>query len=529
MLWKNLIHNGPYFPKPYIKHNIPVIINNKEIILDSLAEEYATLYSKYLNSDYIQNPRFNKNFMIDFVKVLPNHLKKTKIDDIDFSKIKKYIENQQEKKRNLTKEQKEKIKKINYDLEEPFMFCFIDGQQQKVGNYKIEPPGIFLGRGNHPKIGRIKPRIYPKDVTINISKDAPIPKPNIEFNYPKENIIHDKNVIWLASWKDPITNKNKYIFTSMESVFKSESDKKKFDLARKLKKRIKNIRLTYESDLTNNNIKNKQLATALYFIDNLAIRVGNKKNTKEAADTVGATNLRVEHITLTDPNIIKLDFLGKDSIRYCKKTSVNTIVYSNLVEFIRGKNPKDQLFDKINSSDLNNYLSSFMKGLTAKVWRTYNASSLFQKELDKITKNRIEKVSEGDRLNYLVSLFNSANSEVAALCNHQKNVSSNLEANIEKLKDKIKKYRKKINKTNKKEKKENYQSKIKLIKQKIENKSKMKNISLGTSKTNYIDPRIIFAFFNKFDINDNNRFKLLPEKLIERFKWASDVKESFRF
>ena len=28
----------------------------------------------------------------------------------------------------------------------------------------------------------------------------------------------------------------------------------------------------------------------------------------------------------------------------------------------------------------------------------------------------------------------------------------------------------------------------------------MKNVSLGTSKTNYIDPRIIFAFMKKFEI-----------------------------
>ena len=28
--------------------------------------------------------------------------------------------------------------------------------RQKIGNFKTEPPGLFRGRGDHPKQGRIK-------------------------------------------------------------------------------------------------------------------------------------------------------------------------------------------------------------------------------------------------------------------------------------------------------------------------------------------------------------------------------------
>ena len=38
-------------------------------------------------------------------------------------------------------------------------------------------------------------------------------------------------------------------------------------------------------------------ATALYFIDKLALRAGNEKDTDETADTVGCCSLRVEHIS----------------------------------------------------------------------------------------------------------------------------------------------------------------------------------------------------------------------------------------
>ena len=51
----------------------------------------------------------------------------------------------------------------------------IDGRKEKVGNYRVEPPGLFRGRGEHPKMGRIKKRIMPEDITINCGKDAKVP------------------------------------------------------------------------------------------------------------------------------------------------------------------------------------------------------------------------------------------------------------------------------------------------------------------------------------------------------------------
>lgn len=51
-----------------------------------------------------------------------------------------------------------------------------------MGNFRIEPPGLFRGRGEHPKMGKIKKRIYPRDVTINIGEGVPIP----QHPYPGE-------------------------------------------------------------------------------------------------------------------------------------------------------------------------------------------------------------------------------------------------------------------------------------------------------------------------------------------------------
>jgi len=537
--WTVFRHNGPYFPPEYEKHDIPVIVNGEKVILPKQAEEYITLYARYISTDYVENPKFNKNFWNDFKPYLPKELNINNLESMNLNLIKKHIDDISEKNRNRSKEEKEKNKKELEKLEEPYKYCIIDGAKQKVGNYRIEPPGIFLGRGNHPKIGMIKKRIYPEDVTINLDKEADVPKPNID-NHKWGEIIHNREVIWLASWKDNVTGKNKYIFTSVESLFKSESDKNKFDLARKLKRRVKEIRKQYEEQLLSNDIKIKQMATALYFIDTLALRVGGKKNTKEKADTVGVTSLRVEHITLIPPNTLKLDFLGKDSIRFCKKVNVIKDVYSNIELFIKDKDNKRLLFDKINSNMLNEYLNSFMKNLTAKVWRTYNASYLFQKELDKIRMDRVEKLPESERMNYIISLFQQANTAVALLCNHQKAVTSNLDNALGKIDERIKKLRRqkrknndRMKKTKKRDVKKRYrekikkiEAKIKILKMKKETKSKMKNVSLGTSKTNYIDPRIIFAFMKKFDVPEE---KLFTKSLVDRFEWASSVDKEFRF
>ncbi len=56
--------------------------------------------------------------------------------------------------------------------------AYVDGVEYLLDNYRIEPPTIFTGRGDHPYIGKIKTRIYPEDVTINTSdksKLAPLP------------------------------------------------------------------------------------------------------------------------------------------------------------------------------------------------------------------------------------------------------------------------------------------------------------------------------------------------------------------
>jgi DNA topoisomerase-1 len=524
--WSVLKHNGPLFPPPYIPHHIPVVIHNKEVILPPLAEEYATMYSRYIDTDYIVNKTFNKNFWKDFKKVLPEELSKDlSLEGIDFLLIKKHLDSEKEKKNSITKEEKEHNKAKQNEVEEPYMNCIIDGITQKVGNYRIEPPGIFIGRGNHPKLGRIKKRIMPENITLNLSKDAKVPEPNIH-GHKWGKIIHDRHVIWLATWKEDITGKNKYIFTSFESMFKSKSDEDKFDLAKKLKKKVISIRMEYEKHLYDSNKRNQQLATALYLIDTMALRVGGSKDTKEQADTVGVSSLRVEHIEFLDKNKIKLDFLSKDSIRYLKTVAVHEMVYTNLKLFCDNKHKKDDIFDLVSASDINSYLNSYMEGLTAKVWRTFNASLLFQKEIDMIKEDKINSIDSNGKLNYLIAMFNQANAKVALLCNHQKAASSSLDKTLSKINTRIKELKIRREKAKSKDRIKSISERIKTLRLKKDTKKKLKNVSLGTSRDNYIDPRLIFSFIKKYSIPPE---KLFTQKLLKRFEWASSVDKDYRF
>ena len=233
--WSTLSHNGVLFPPDYIRKFVPIIYNGEKIILDSHIEEILFLYAKYIGTDYIKNSTFNKNFWKDFKKIIGKNYFIKSLEECDFSLFLKHIQEQKEKIKNMSKDEKDRLKKIQEDHEEKYKIAIIDGKEQKVGNYKIEPPGIFIGRGKNPNLGKIKKRITQSDVIINIGKNEPIPLLKTGEKWKK--IIHDRNVEWLATWKDTITGKCKYVWLASNSNFKSESDIKKFDLARKLKKK----------------------------------------------------------------------------------------------------------------------------------------------------------------------------------------------------------------------------------------------------------------------------------------------------
>ena len=67
-----------------------------------------------------------------------------------------------------------------------------DWARVAIGNFKIEPPGLFQGRGEHPKMGKLKHRVQPEDVIINISNGAPVPESPAGHKW--KEVRHDNKV-----------------------------------------------------------------------------------------------------------------------------------------------------------------------------------------------------------------------------------------------------------------------------------------------------------------------------------------------
>jgi DNA topoisomerase-1 len=520
--WKTFSHNGVMFPPEYEPSGTPIIYKNEEIRLDPENEEIAFLYARYIKSEYVTNSVFNKNFWKDWKAVLGRDHKIQSLDGCDFTLMYNYLQDMRDRYNN--KELKENLKKERLTEEEKYKTAMVDGQVQPVGNFMIEPPGIFMGRGKNPNLGKIKKRIYPEDITINIGRDEVAPTPLSGHKW--KNIVHDRDSVWIASWRDTIMGKTKYVWLGSSSSFKTDSDRSKFDLAKKLKRKIKSIREVNDKNLHSDLDSMRQLATVLYFIDKLALRIGNEKGEDEA-DTVGITSLRVEHIMLNGNSEITLDFLGKDSIRYYNKVRVDMIVYSNLAEFTKNKSGYDNIFDMVSSADVNKYLQEFMKDLTAKVFRTYNASYMFQKELKKIT-NKYE--GKDIKKSVILDEFSKANAKIAGIMNHRKGVGKGHKEQINKISESIAKIRAQLKKAKelKKDKKkiEELEEKLEAKKSKKDIRLMLKDLSLETSKANYIDPRITVAFLKKHDITVD---KVFSSALRNKFKWAFDADVDYKF
>lgn len=67
-----------------------------------------------------------------------------------------YFEAEKAKKKALTAQEKKEAKKAKDDMELKYITCLLDGRKEKVGNFRVEPPGLFRGRGDHPRKGALK-------------------------------------------------------------------------------------------------------------------------------------------------------------------------------------------------------------------------------------------------------------------------------------------------------------------------------------------------------------------------------------
>ncbi|XP_017037012.1 DNA topoisomerase 1 isoform X2 [Drosophila kikkawai] len=547
--WSTLEHKGPVFAPPYerVPRNVRFFYDGKPLDLTEETEEAATFYAKMLNHDYCTKDVFNNNFFKDFRKTMTSKEKEIIKDfrKCNFQEMFEFFQAESEKRKAATKEEKLVKKNENEALIKEYGFCMIDGHKEKIGNFRLEPPGLFRGRGEHPKMGMIKRRIQASDVSINCGKDSKVPPPPSGSRW--KEVRHDNTVTWLASWIENVQGQVKYIMLNPSSKLKGEKDHIKYETARRLDKVIDKIRATYRDEWKSKEMRVRQRAVALYFIDKLALRAGNEKD-EDQADTVGCCSLRVEHVQLHKElngkeNVVVFDFPGKDSIRYYNEVEVEKRVFKNLELFMEHKKEGDDLFDRLNTQVLNEHLKELMEGLTAKVFRTYNASKTLQSQLDLLTD---PSATVPEKL----LAYNRANRAVAILCNHQRSVPKGHQKSMENLKEKIKAKRdaiddceaeyhdlkkaakrgsmkEKINSDKKGKQLERLKEQLKKLELQETDRDENKTIALGTSKLNYLDPRISVAWCKKNGVPIE---KIFNKTQRTKFLWAVHMAdENYRF
>ncbi|MCG3779636.1 MAG: DNA topoisomerase I [Candidatus Nitrosopumilus limneticus] len=548
MKWKKLQHNGILFPPEYEKQGITIKIKGETINLNINQEEMVYQWAKKKDTPYAQDKVFQKNFTGDFTKTLDSKFKKISYEEIDFSNAYKIVDKEKDYKEMMTKEDRKalaiKRKELSEKLKTKYGIAVMDGKEVEVGNYMAEPPGIFIGRGEHPLRGKWKPRVTAKDVTLNLGKEAKKP----EGNWGK--IINENDSMWLASWMDFLTQKRKYVWLADTSGLKQDRDKEKYEKAVKLGNEIEKIKDRIVNDMKSKDSKINKISTACYLIYRTAMRVGDEKDPDEA-DTVGATTLRKEHVKIT-AKTIEFDFLGKDSVRW-QETVVaeghDKQLHENLKNIIEKKKPNDEIFEDITSRHVNQYYSGIVKGLTAKVFRTYLATTVVKDYL--IKHDTIKAKTPNEKL-YHAKL---ANLEAAMMCNHKRTIPKTYELTLQNKRDSIKKLEKeqpwkktqetlkqvesnepktdtqkkskteRINTLNEqiKNQKAKHKDRLEKLELQLDLSEKTKDYAIGTSLRNYIDPRVFKAWTDEVGVEWE---KLYTAALQKKFLWVKneDVK-----
>ncbi len=562
MKWKTLEHNGILFSPPYESKGIKIAIRGKPVDLDILQEEMVYQWAKKKDTPYALDLTFRNNFAADFARTLDSKFDGVRYGEIDFTDAYRLVDQEKDKRDMMTKEKRKEQaaqrKEIREGMKAEYGTAVMDGQAVEVGNYMAEPPGIFIGRGAHPLRGRWKRRVTPADVTLNMGRKAPVPAGDWK------EIVHRRDATWLASWMDDLTKKAKYVWLADTARVKQDRDKDKYDKAIDLSKEIDRIKERMVHDMNGGDEKKARIATACYLIYRTAMRVGDEKESDEA-DTVGATTLRKEHIRISQ-NAIKFDFLGKDSVRWQETVPAvghDVQFRDNLALLVADKKPKDEIFHDITSRHVNKYFSGIVKGLTAKVFRTYLASTVVNSYLKKHTKARSSP--DYEKLHHV----KMANLEAARKCNHKRTIPKTFGQSLQKKRDKLAKLkgkrlwtedqktlrdvkasepktdkqkaarreRIKILRATVQRKKEVQQGKIRKAELQIELAEETRDYNLGTSLRNYIDPRILKFWADRVDAPREEtdtplRKKSLREKtytaaLQKKFLWVNDERGSW--
>jgi DNA topoisomerase-1 len=534
----SLKHNGIYVPK-YDYKGFAVEIQGQTLKLTEKSEQMAIAWIRKRQSTASPPDRvFMKNFMREFLGQLQienpslgflgsftseylSMIESSEANDacnpsgaihghIDFSEILNYIEQEKQRKLNLTKEEKKQLAKerkaAREKLKENYGVAEVDGQKLEIANWTAEPSCLFAGRGEHPQRGKWKEGPSRKDIILNLSPSAPKPE--------GWKTTWEPDKMYVAKWQDKLTGKIKYVWFSDAAFLKQNREKEKFKKAEALGKQIGKIEEHIMKNLDSEDEKRRKVATVCWLILKPNMRVGDEKDPGEA-DTVGAITLRPEHITIAG-DTVHFDFLGKDSVRWVKDVQAPPVVIRNIQQYMSDSS-KEYLFQGIDSKKVTRFLSEKMLGLTAKVFRTWRCTETVKEEL---AKSGVRRDDPAYAKNYAAKM---ANLRVAEVANHKRKVPPTFQERLAKKEGRLKELEARLAQKKAEGKKTaSFEARIEKAKLDIDLTKRTEEYNLGTSLKSYIDPTayVKWAKKVKFDLE-----KFYPKTLRKKFSWALQGKE----
>ena len=544
---KSLTHHGVIFPPEYEFQNFMPSLK-----LSELAEEMLYSYASKIETEYVKKPEFN----INFYSCLKYELNKSQLslkfpDDFKelFNIMNKYRDEHSVK--NMTKEQKQERKEKTETLKKKYGFAKVNGVKEPLGNYNVEPPGIFIGRGDSPYIGLWKYRVQPEDVIINYIPEKESDKPPAPPKGHKwKEIINNPNITYIARYietigKDdklqPILKNPKEVRFASTSSITSASDLKKYEKADKLLENWDKVQKYIREGIDSDDQNIRECALIAWLIQYTSIRIGSEETEN---GVVGASTLKVKNVKIDEiieEDIIKykqnideligsgksfmlhLNFLGKDSIEYKNSFIIPAYIANALNKILKKKKDDNEMLFDVNANQVNQFLSECLPSLTAKVFRTAWA----KKVLLEIYKPNDFVKSWPDE--YKVLKLKILILDVSLRLNHKKSTKTVLSATLDKLnaqlikevekldemKKKLKDVKSDKTKKNMKERIKKLDWKVKTIQLKIEFAEKSYGINLSTALTNYINPKVIYEICKSKNIKLD---KIYNKNLMERFK-----------
>lgn len=520
---------------------VPAVLPLPEDLVGRFTRDEWKVFGHFCNKnpelDCMSDPTFLRN-VAKCIKATANG----KLDDVIrdplkmtshplYKKWSAYYQDIKDKKALERKDPKVKArtKARNECLKSKYGFCTVDGVQEPLQSYALEPEGIFPGRPGSPDAGLWKEATDIAEVVVNAKTFSPkllvgdddtehIYSWTLSFN-PENHYAARYPVRVGVPGEKPTSVQWKKIMFSAKASCKKEGQQKKYDASEVL---IDNIVPLMDKIVRDCEENPTATSIALYLLFTKGIRIGNAKPTKNG--TKGLLTLEWgKDVKPTGHGFgIKFDFLGKDSVHDLSEIELpNQLMYNNFTTLWA-----DQKKLKTTKEEIKKYVTSLIPGVpyTPKLSRTVVAANTMIQALDEVVrKYKLTKDSD-EGLKKLA--FNEANMEVAKRLNHQRGVNKTAEAkrkakfeeNKNKLKDREAKAKEleakrkaRIKELEKKGGKEEAiakiqdqiaksKSRVKLAKMNESFKEENQNFVSTTSKSAYICPRIIKSFCDRVSL-----------------------------